>query len=257
MSQNYRISKFDEIEQILARVRDAHEAEETAQLPVEDRVEKNRTAYLPDGPAHRVDLHRAITNNLERGPFNPERLGQSRNGSGRIVVKAEARSNDFFGAQPQAEQEIPQDGLPHSGVQGQATPSPSHAEAQHAELPGWVASEQALESAVDFNEEVLVPNAKNQPTTGAVASMAQRPEPKPEPKPQPGRARVSGPATRPPERPERTSPGFAYPEGGAYMQQYAPGFVAESGEGKSYVDPNRTQTHIVHPDASGKLGAKK
>lgn len=243
MAQDYRISKFEEIDQILARVREAHEAENlAAPAPVEDRVEKSRATYLPDGPAHRVDVHRALTHNLERGPFNPERVGQSRQGAGRIVVKAEARSNDFFGA--------PQD-PDHAAAAQQSTQAAntsadaSSATSPNAELPGWVSSEKALESAVDFNEEVLIPNAKNQPTTGAVASMAQKPTAKPQPAPT-----RRGPSVAPPARPERTSPGFAYPEGGRYMQTYAEGFVAQKGEGAQYVDSHRTQTHIVRPQSS-------
>jgi len=48
----------------------------------------------------KVDVNKALTKGLEIGPFNPERVGHSKNGAGRIVVKAEPRMNDFSGMPP-------------------------------------------------------------------------------------------------------------------------------------------------------------
>src|SRR5688500_479464 len=94
------VDKVQDIDTLLERWREHHGLAESAAVPpVEDRVERSRASYLPDAPAHRVDLHGALTNNLRNNAWKPERIGHSKEGAGPIVVKAEARSD--YGALPQ------------------------------------------------------------------------------------------------------------------------------------------------------------
>jgi len=237
MSQGYRISQYDEIadiKQLMDQVRQAHEVE--SRVPaVEDRVERHRASYLPDAPAHRVDVHRQMTANLESGPFNPERIGSNRQVPGRRVVKAEARSADYQGLPPRAEARTQR---ARGDVDtGRVTPEAA-GETPKAALPGWVATEQALERAIDYNEEVLVPAARHPVTKGAVASAQSSSA-----STAPAEA-SSSPATEPHD-PDKTHGGFEYPEGGRYLADYAAGAEVVSGDGASYHDPNRTQTFAV------------
>ncbi len=174
MGQDYRVSKAEEAERLMAMVREAHEAHEAqapAPPPVEDRVERNPAAF---NKAPRVDVHKALTQNLEARPFKPESVGQSKNGAGRIVVKAEARSSDFHGMPPRPDpREQPAVGqaprrAPGSGDAGDVTGG-------HAEAPEPLHADEAREQGIDDVEHVYYPHYKNPTTSGAVDELKHRP----------------------------------------------------------------------------------
>ncbi len=179
MSQSHRIAQFDDIERILEQVRSQHEVEAAdVQPPVEDRVEQNRTAYLPDGPAQRVDLHGAMTRNLAVGPLNPERLGRSKNGAGRIVVKAEARSTDYQGLPPRAEAEARAEAARprvqrRRSAPADNAPAPPTEQPTESALPGWLVEGQGF----SLHDHYVEPTPQWQEAVAASPAAAQQTPP--------------------------------------------------------------------------------
>ena len=242
---NFRAAQARRMAELIEQARTLDEQTKTqanqAPSQVEREVQTDPTRVSQQAPAHR--LQEQYSNNIEALGRGSEAFARNNQDPAKIVVKSGQAGIDY-----DRNPDTPNQGV---GLRTPATNPKLRAENQ-TEEPMYIRQPIEYEKAIDNNEEIIA-ELQNAPTTGAVAQMGT------EQVAQETSEEVAGTPAQATDTLEKeevasaanqevTNANFQYDESEMAFYKLAEGAILESGEGASVVDQNRTKTHVIIPD---------